>query len=84
MLEGSWSTLIVDKVPTQDGNKEALEGDMDLDKKIIKPGDLNGLYKKDLILSINTGSVMGKVTFRLMRNAKSPDFPMGNCNIAWD
>ena len=28
--------------------------------------------------------LVGKVTFGLVRNAKSADFPEGNCKIAWD
>ena len=39
---------------------------------------------EDLILSINTSSSVGKVAFRLARNAKGADFPNGNCTIAWD
>ena len=46
-------------------------------------GELNELLYKDLILSINTSSSVGKVTFRLVRNMKSTDIPKGNCKIAW-
>ena len=52
---------------------------MDLGKNTIKLGELNELAYKNLILPINTISSVGKVTFRLIRNAKSVDFPEGNC-----
>ena len=37
-----------------------------------------------MILSINTSSSVGKVAFGLVKNAKSEDFPEGNCKVAWD
>ena len=37
------------KIPTQDEYKNSLEGDMDLDKKIIKLGELNHLAFEDFI-----------------------------------
>ena len=40
----------------QDEQKEALEGDTDLDTKIVLLGELNELAHKNLILSINTNS----------------------------
>ena len=39
---------------------------------------------EDLILLIKTSSFVGKVAFRLVRNAKSADFLQGNCKVAWD
>ena len=51
--------------------KNALEGDTDLNKKIIKLGELNGLAYEDLILSINTSSSFGKVAFEFVKNDKS-------------
>ena len=75
----------VNKIPTHEEYEEALEGDNELDKKIVKLGELNELAYKDLILSINTNSFVGiKRTFGLVKNAKSVDFPEGNCKIAWD
>ena len=62
----------------------ALEGDTDLNKKIIKLGDLNELAYEDLILSINTCSSVGKGAFGLVRNAKSADFLKENHKIMWD
>ena len=37
----SGCTSGIDKIPTQDKYENALEGDTDLDKKIIKLGELN-------------------------------------------
>ena len=47
------------------------EGDTDLDKTVIKFGDLNELAYEDLILFINTNYSVGKVAFGLVKNAKS-------------
>ena len=44
----------IDKSPMQEEYENALKGDMDLDKKIIKLGELNELAYEDQILSINT------------------------------
>ena len=74
----------VDKIPMQEEYENALEGDDDLDKKIVKLGELNELAYEDLILSINTSYSVGKVAFRLVKNAKSEDFLEGNCKVAWD
>ena len=84
LLVSTGTTPGVDKIPTQEEYDEALEGDDDLDKKIVKLGELNELAYEDLILSINTNSSMGKVAFGLVKNAKSVDFPEGNCKVAWD
>ena len=69
----------VDKIPTQDKYENALEGGMDLNKKIAKSGKLNELSYENLILSFNTSSSVVKVAFGLVRNAKSADFLEGNC-----
>ena len=42
-LISSGSNSGVDKIPTVDEYENALKGDMDLDKKIVKLGDLNEL-----------------------------------------
>ena len=76
--------LGVDKIPTQDEYENALEVDMDLNKKIIKLGELNELAYEDLILSINTSFSIGEIAFGLVKNTKSEDFPEGNCKVAWD
>ena len=65
---------------TQEEHEEAQEGDTSLDKKLDELR-LNGLEHEDFILSINTNSTIGKIVFGLMRNAKSLDFPEGNCKI---
>ena len=72
----------VDKIPTQKEYENPLEGGMDLYKKIIKLGEMNELAYEDLILSINTDSSVGKVEFKLMRNAKSLEFLKGICTVA--
>ena len=64
----------MDKNPTQEYEKALWENE-DLDKKIVKLGELNELAYEDLILSINTSSSVGKVAFELVKNAKSEDFP---------
>ena len=74
----------MDKIPTQDEYESALEGDDDLDKKIVILGELNELAYEYLILSINTSSSVSKVAFGLMKNKISKDFPEGNCKVAWD
>ena len=48
----------VDKIPMQEDYDNALEGDMDLHRKIIKLGELNESSYEDLILSINTSSLL--------------------------
>ena len=50
LLLSSRSTLGMDKIPTQNEYKNALEGDRDLNKKIIKIGYLNKLAYEDIIL----------------------------------
>ena len=74
----------VDTISTQDNYENAMEGDMDLGKKIAKLGELNELAYEDLILSINTSFSVAKVAIGLVKNAKSADFPEENCKIAWD
>ena len=78
------STSIVDKITTQDEYENTMEGDTDLDKKIVKLDELNELAYEDLILSINASSSVGKVAFNLVKDVKSADFQEGNCKIVWD
>ena len=75
LLASSGSTSGMDKIPTKDEYKNALEVEMDLDKKIAKLGELNNLVHEDSIFSFNTSSSVCKVTFRLVRNEKSAYFP---------
>ena len=84
LLVSNVSMSGVDKIPTQDEYENAMEGDTDLNKKIVKLGELNELAYEDLILSINTNSSVGKFAFVSVRNAKSAKFSNGNCKIAWD
>ena len=79
LLVRSESTSGVDEIPTQNKYENVMEGDTDLNKKIIKLGELNELSHKDLILWINTSFPVGRVAFGLVRNAKSADFPEENC-----
>ena len=72
----------MDKISTQDENENALKGNTDLNKKIIKFGGLNELADEDFILLINISSSIDIVAFELGRNAESADFPKGNCKIA--
>ena len=46
-------------------------GCADINKKIVKPNDLNRLACNHLMLCINTESFVGKMTFELDQNAKS-------------
>ena len=84
LLVSTGTTPGVDKIPTQEEYDEALEGNNNLDKRIVKLGELNELAYEDLILSINTNSSVGKVAFGLVKNVKSVDFLEGNCKVAWD
>ena len=59
------------------------DGDMELNEKIIKLGELNEIAYEDPILSIkNTHSSVGKVAFGLVQKL-SAYFLEGNCKIAW-
>ena len=74
----------VNKICTQDEYENALEGDKDLNKKIIKLGELNELAHEDFIPSLNTSSSAVKAAFRLVTNTNSEDFPEQNCKVAWE
>ena len=76
--------MVVDKLPIQKEYKNALDGDMNLNEKIMKLGELNKLASEVLILSIHTNSWMINVEFGFVRNAKSLEFPEGNCKFASD
>ena len=56
----------IDKAPMQEEFEEAQRGGTDLDKKVIKVGELNKLANEDLILSIKTISTVRKVAFRFL------------------
>ena len=57
----------------QKENEEALECNTDL-QNIDKLGELNKLAYENLVLSINTNSSIGKVTFGLVWDTKSLEF----------
>ena len=42
------------------------------------------LAYENSILSINSTSSIGKVASGMIQNAKSADFPVRKCKIAWD
>ena len=73
----------MDKIPTHDEYENSLEGNEEVNKKIVKLGELNKLVYDDFFLSINTSSSVGKVAFESVKNAKSEDFPEGNCKELW-
>ena len=60
LLVSSGSLSGVDKIPFVDKYEKSLKGDTDLDKKIIKLGESNELAYEDLILTINTISILTK------------------------
>ena len=74
----------MDKIPTQEEYEDALKDDTDLDKMIIKLGELNELVYEDLILYINTTYWVGKGDFKLVWIGNSVEFPEGECKIVWD
>ena len=76
LLVSSGSTSGTDKIPTEDDCENA-----EYQKITLKLGELNNLHMK--IWSSNSSSV-GKVTFKLVRNAKIADFSQGNSKIAWE
>ena len=84
LLVSTGTTPGVDEIPMQEEFDSMLEGHDDLDKKIVKLGELNELAYEDLLLSLNTSSSVGKVAFGLVKNANSEDFPEGNCKVALD
>ena len=59
LLVSTGTTPGVDKFPTQEEYESTLEGDEDLDKKIVKLGELNELAYKDLILLIKEKLPLG-------------------------
>ena len=64
----------VKKIITQDEYDNALMGETDFNKKVIKLGALNELAYEGLICSINTNSSVGEVPFQLVRNTKNTEF----------
>ena len=68
----------------QEKYEDALESKTDLDKKIVKPGNLNELAHENLMLWVNTSSTVKNIAFGLVQNAKSLEFPDSNCKLAWD
>ena len=64
----------MDKIPTLEEYENALKGNMDLNKKIVKLGKLIELAYENLFFSINTNSSVENIAFGLVRNAKSLEF----------
>ena len=62
-MVSSGSRSGVDKIPLPEEYKNALTGNLALDKKIIKLGEWNELTYENLIL--------WKIAFRLVRSTKS-------------
>ena len=62
-IRNYWQVAVLsgmDEIPTQDKYENALECDMDLNKKIVKLGELNELSKEDSILLISSSSSADK------------------------
>ena len=66
LLVSSGSISGVNKIPMQQEDDNALEGDMDLNEKITELVELNKVAHEDLILHISTNSSVGKVAFELV------------------
>ena len=62
-MVSSDSTSGVDKIPMQDEYKSALDGNIDLDRKIVKLGELNELAYENLTFSINTSYSVEKLAY---------------------
>ena len=56
----------------------------DEDKKLLKWDKLNKQSFMDLITTMSTTTVCGKVAFRLVRNCKTSQYLDGNVKTAWD
>ena len=69
---------------TQDEYDNTIKCETDLDKKVVKLGDLNELAYKNLILSMNINSSVRNVACRLIQKAKSLEFVEGNGKNALD
>ena len=60
------------------------ENEIGSDSAKKKLAELNEEAFEDIILSINHTSKQGKVTFSLVKNCKTSEYPEGNCKLAWD
>ena len=67
------------KIPTQAEVELAELGTSEEDQKILELAELNELAYEDMLLSIDTDTKAGQVAFDLVKNAKTPDHPEGNC-----
>ena len=72
---GVGSTVRIDKMPTQQVYEDALEGDTDFVKKVVKCSELNELAYKDIIISNNISFTIDMVASGLVENAKNLEFP---------
>ena len=66
-----------DKITMQEEYENALEGDMELERKIIKLGELNEQNNEHSIFSIITNSSVGMVVFVLLASHRKPT--VDNC-----
>ena len=77
--------LCIDKIPTQDEYDSAEAGNSDHNKAIVLVGQMNEVAYEGIILSVYYKTKDGNVAFKLVKNCKrEPDFPEGNCHLAWD
>ena len=70
-----------DKIPTANKYAKAISGSGHKKKEIQKLGDFNEEIYKDLILSINHTTKVGSVTFSLIKNCKTAEYPEGSCRL---
>ena len=73
-FERNGFTIGVDKMPTKKEHNEALEGNKDLNKKVVYLCVLNELTYNDLNVAINANTLVGKVVFSLVIYEKSLRF----------
>ena len=77
LLVGEGSVVGVGEVTIQEEFEETQEDDTDLDKKVIKLGELHKPAYEDLVISINPSSAVGIVAFGLVRKSKKFGVPCG-------
>ena len=81
-----YKNMLIDRetIPTESKYQGAIARPDTADSKDIKKrSELNEEAFEDSILSINHMTKQGKVTFSLVKNCKSSDYPEGNCKLAW-
>ena len=70
------------RIPTQADVELAELGTSEEDQKILELAELNQMAYEDMLLSMDTDTKAGQVAFDLVKNAKTPDHPEGNCYVA--